>query len=72
MSRRTSKYTRKLVAVRAGYKCEYCQVSDYLSNYDYHIEYIIGLQHGGADTPDNLAYACAWCNWKKGRILLQH
>jgi 5-methylcytosine-specific restriction endonuclease McrA len=66
MSRRASKYIRKLVAMRAGFKCEYCQVLEYLSNYEYHIEHIIGLQHGGSNAPDNLAYACAWCNWKKG------
>lgn len=66
MSRTTSKYVRKLVAMRAGYKCEYCQVLEYLSNYEYHIEHIIGLQHGGSDLPDNLAFACSWCNWKKG------
>ena len=66
MSRSTPKYLRKLVAIRAGYKCEYCQVLEYLSNYEYHIEHIIGVQHGGSDLPDNLAFACAWCNWKKG------
>lgn len=66
MSRIASKYLRKLIAVRAGFRCEYCQILEYLSNYEYHIEHIIGLQHGGSDMPDNLAYACAWCNWKKG------
>jgi hypothetical protein len=24
------------------------------------------LQHGGTSVATNLAYSCAWCNWKKG------
>ena len=63
---RVSKYLRKLVAVRAGFRCEYCRVLEYLSNYDYHLEHIIGSQHGGSDASENLAYSCALCNWKKG------
>ena len=31
-----------------------------------HPEHIIGIQHGGTNTLDNLAYCCAMCNWKKG------
>lgn len=61
-----SRHLRKLIAVRAGYKCEYCRILEYLSNYEYHLEHIIGVQHGGSNLPDNLAYACSWCNWKKG------
>jgi HNH endonuclease len=34
--------------------------------FSYHIEHIIGKQHGGTDTLSNLAYACSYCNWKKG------
>lgn len=61
-----SKNIRRLVIARAGNRCEYCRVLDYLMGFDSHIEHIIGLQHGGSDALSNLAYACAYCNWKKG------
>ena len=57
---------KKLVIARAGHRCEYCRVLAYLSAFDYHIEHIIGLQHGGPNSPNNLAYCCSICNWKKG------
>jgi hypothetical protein len=31
-----------------------------------HIEHIKPRQHGGSDTPDNLAVSCASCNFIKG------
>ncbi len=58
--------TRKLVIERAGHRCEYCRVLEYLSAFDYHIDHIIGIQHGGPDTILNFAYVCSPCNWKKG------
>ena len=61
-----SKKVRSLVISRAGNRCEYCRVLDYLVGFDYHIEHIIGVQHGGTDELSNLAYACSYCNWKKG------
>ena len=61
-----SKSVRKLVVLRAGNRCEYCRVPEYLSSFDYHIEHIIGVQHGGGNTQNILAYCCAPCNWKKG------
>ena len=61
-----SKNTRKLVVTRAGNRCEYCRVLAYLVGFNYHIEHIIGIQHGGTNSLLNLAYACAYCNWKKG------
>lgn len=61
-----SKNTRRLVVVRGGNRCEYCRVLDYLVGFEYHIEHIIGVQHGGTDALSNLAYACSYCNWKKG------
>ncbi|TAE25262.1 MAG: HNH endonuclease [Cytophagales bacterium] len=61
-----SRVTRKLVMERAGHRCEYCRVPEYLSAFDYHIDHIIGLQHGGPNSLINLAYGCSPCNWKKG------
>lgn len=57
---------RKLVATRANFRCEYCRKPDVVANFSFHIEHIIGRQHGGSDHVDNLAYACSYCNWKKG------
>jgi hypothetical protein len=66
MNEKKRKYFKKLAAIRADGRCEYCRVLEYLSNYEFHLEHIIGLQHGGPSLSDNLAYSCSWCNWKKG------
>ena len=66
MSQYIPKAFRKLVIARAGQRCEYCRIPQYLSGFDFHIEHIIGVQHGGTNTLDNLAYCCPICNWKKG------
>lgn len=66
MSVYLSRAIRKLVVARAGHRCEYCRILEYLSSFDYHIDHIIGIQHGGPDTLNNLALSCAPCNWKKG------
>lgn len=66
MSQYISRSIRRFVIARADYRCEYCRVPEYLSSFDYHIEHIIGIQHGGTNSLDNLAYCCSSCNWKKG------
>jgi len=66
MSVYVSKLVRNLVIERAGNRCEYCRIPKILSNYEFHIEHIIGIQHGGLSLPDNLAWCCSFCNWKKG------
>ena len=66
MNKSFKKQLRQLLSIRAGGRCEYCRVLEYLSNFEYHIEHIIGLQHGGSSLTTNLAFACSWCNWKKG------
>lgn len=66
MSRHIPQSVRKFVAERAGHRCEYCRVAASDSNFAYHIEHIIGRQHGGSDDLENLAWSCSICNWKKG------
>ncbi|MEZ4775028.1 MAG: HNH endonuclease signature motif containing protein [Bacteroidia bacterium] len=66
MSSHISKLIRKLVIERAGNRCEYCRIPQAITNYDFHIEHIIGIQHGGENSLENLAWCCAFCNWKKG------
>lgn len=66
MSKLFSTATRQYIALRADYRCEYCKKPEIISNFSFHIEHIIGRQHGGSDLIDNLAYSCSYCNWKKG------
>ena len=54
--------TRTFVRVRAGDRCEYCLIHQEYVEFPHHVEHIIAKQHGGADSPDNLALACA--RWK--------
>jgi hypothetical protein len=59
--------TRELVRQRAGQRCEYCRIhqeDDPL--FAFHIEHIIAQQHGGTDSPSNLALACHQDNLHKG------
>jgi hypothetical protein len=66
MSIYISKATKKIVAERADHRCEYCRIPAMLSAFSFHIEHIIGLQHGGPNSLNNFAYCCSSCNWKKG------
>lgn len=58
---------RSFVRERAGGRCEYCRLheddDDFMS---FHVEHVIAKQHGGADDPDSLCWACPQCNWAKG------
>ena len=55
-----------MVIARSGHRCEYCRVLAYLACFDFHVDHIIGVQHGGPTILDNLAHTCSPCNWKKG------
>ena len=58
---------QELVRVRAGNRCEYCQLAQADSPLAaLHIEHIRPLKHGGTDTPENLCLACIDCNLHKG------
>jgi HNH endonuclease len=63
----TSRSMRALVKSRAANQCEYCCLrQEDAPIAEFHIEHIISKQHGGMDEADNLALACASCNWAKG------
>jgi HNH endonuclease len=64
-----SQELRRLVAERADYICEYCLMAEVDRSSPYQIDHIISLKHGGSTTPDNLAYACIYCNLQKGTDL---
>jgi len=58
---------RRLVFERAHFRCEYCRLQcDHQAAVAFHLEHIIARQHGGTDSPDNLALACHRCNLRKG------
>lgn len=54
---------------RAGFRCEYCLVPDFVGGMRYEIDHIISEKHGGSSTEDNLAYCCRFCNSAKGPII---
>lgn len=69
MSRYISKKIRDRVAERANYVCEYCLISSEDTFYGCEVEHIISRKHGGSSKPENLAYACTFCNRFKGTDL---
>ncbi len=61
----TSKISKRLVLLvreRAHHRCEYCQVSEWLSGQLCQVDHIVPLAKGGASTQENLCLACAACN----------
>jgi hypothetical protein len=57
---------RRLVAERAGFRCEYCLLSEDDSFSGHQIDHILSLKHGGSPNESNLAYSCVRCNAWKG------
>lgn len=66
MSSPVSEELRKLVAQRANHLCEYCLIGEDDTFVGCEVDHIISLKHGGGTAPNNLAYACAFCNRLKG------
>ena len=61
---------RLMVRKRAGARCEYCLLPDLVPDLmRFHLEHIRARRHGGPNSPDNLAWACARCNERKGTNL---
>jgi hypothetical protein len=56
---------RVFVRVRAGYRCQYCQASEWLAGQRFHVDHIIPLAEGGLSAEDNLCLACPMCNGSK-------
>ena len=61
--------TRRLVRDRASHQCEYCGLAEAHVYIPHHIDHIRPKQHGGNDSPENLALSCQGCNLKKGSNL---
>jgi len=64
-----SEELRRLVAERAEHICEYCLIAEADRSSSCQVDHIISVKHGGSTTPDNLAYACIFCNLQKGSDL---
>ena len=56
---------RQYVRQRANFACEYCGVSEIDSGGELTIDHYCPQRHAGADTEDNLLYACQRCNLYK-------
>jgi hypothetical protein len=66
MSTYISEEFRRLVAVRADYLCEYCLIHEDDTFLGCELDHIISVKHNGPTELDNLAYACFFCNRRKG------
>ena len=69
MSSYVSAELRRLVAARAGNRCEYCLIHEDETFFGCEVDHSISIKHGGATEASNLAYACMTCNRRKGSDL---
>lgn len=51
-------------------RCYLCFKTD-LTRSDLHLDHVIPLSRGGSHTPDNVEWACATCNLRKGSKTLE-
>src|SRR5262249_33573041 len=53
------------VVLRAGNRCEYCQLSQLGQEAAFHIDHVVPRAAGGQTVADNLALACVSCSLRK-------
>jgi hypothetical protein len=53
------------VVLRAGHRCEYCQLSQFGQEATFHLDHVIPRAAGGPTTADNLALVCVSCSLRK-------
>lgn len=66
MSSYISEHLRQVVALRADHLCEYCLIHEQDTFFGCEVDHVISQKHGGLTESDNLAYACFFCNRRKG------
>jgi hypothetical protein len=66
MAEAISQQLRREIRLRAGGRCEYCQVPEDLLLVGCEVDHIVSRKHGGATEFSNLALSCARCNRAKG------
>lgn len=62
----------RLVAERAGHRCEYCRAPEAIFNLQFEVEHIIPPGKGGRSMLDNLALSCRACNLFKSDHVESH
>jgi len=65
MPDRPDAQTRRLVADRANFRCEYCLSPAGLAPSPFSAEHILPRSLGGKNAEDNLAFSCQGCNGHK-------
>jgi hypothetical protein len=55
----------RIVAARAGDRCEYCRMHRALQGATFHVEHIDPTSQGGTSDLGNLAWCCPGCNLTK-------
>lgn len=66
MPREPASVRAAVVRQRARGACEYCYFPETAAELPFQVDHIVALKHGGANSDDNLAYACFYCNSYKG------
>ncbi len=56
---------QRLVARRAGGRCEYCGLSQEGQEARFHVDHVVPVVRGGATVEENLALACVSCSLRK-------
>jgi len=65
-------HLRQVVAERAKFRCEYCQLQQELCPETFEVDHSMPRVLGGKAEPDNLCYACPVCNnAKRSQITAQ-
>lgn len=57
--------TRRIVAERAVWCCEYCKSQEQFSPQPFTVDHFVPKSKGGSDDLENLALACQGCNGSK-------
>src|SRR5580658_4015310 len=65
MPERPAARTRRQVAERARFRCEYCLTPAGIAPSPFSAEHILPRSKGGTATPENLALSCQGCNGHK-------
>src|SRR5258708_6669394 len=65
MPRRPDRRTRRFVAERADYRCEYCLTPAGFVPDPYSTEHVLPQSRGGSHAASNLALSCEGCNNRK-------
>ncbi len=65
MPERLDARTRRSIAQRARFRCEYCLTPAGLAPSPYSAEHILPRSKGGTDSSENLALSCQGCNGHK-------